>query len=125
MASTKTSRSSTPTTTRVDLSGLRVNLSPRDMLDVGGTYDLGRGLGITLAGNYEGNKALDPKNTYFLDSYFTLDGRVSWVWRNYTFAVSSKNIFDTKYATDGEITDPLYIFPGPPRRVIVEFGAAF
>ncbi len=109
----------------VDLSGLRVNLSPRDMLDVGGTYDLGRGLGITLAGNYEGNKALDPKNTYFLDSYFTLDGRVSWVWRNYTFAVSAKNIFDTKYATDGEITDPLYIFPGPPRRIIAEFGAAF
>jgi iron complex outermembrane receptor protein len=109
----------------VDLSGFRVNLSPRDMLDVGGTYDLGRGVGITLAGNYEGNKALDPKNTYFLDSYFTLDGRVNWGWRNYTFAVSTKNIFDTKYATDGEITDPLYIFPGPPRRVIVEFGAAF
>jgi iron complex outermembrane receptor protein len=109
----------------VDLSGNRVNLSPRDMLDVGGTYDLGHGLGITLAGNYEGNKALDPLNTYFLSSYFTLDSRLSWTWRNYTFAVSAKNVFDTKYATDGEITDPLYIFPGPPRRVIAEFGAAF
>lgn len=109
----------------VDLSGLRVNLSPRDMLDVGGTYDFGQGLGLTLAGNYEGNKALDPQNTYFLSSYFTLDGRLSWAWRNYTFAVSVKNALDTKYATDGEITDPLYIFPGPPRRVIAEVGAAF
>jgi iron complex outermembrane recepter protein len=109
----------------VNLSGLRVNLSPRHMLDVGGTYEAGGGFGVTVSGNYEGSKALDPRNTYFLGSYFTLDGRVSWQWRNYTFGVSSKNILNEKYATDGEITDPLYIFPAPPRRIIGEFGVIF
>jgi iron complex outermembrane recepter protein len=109
----------------VDLSGLRVNLSPRHTLDVGGTYDRGTGLGITLAGYYEGDKALDPKNTFFLGSYFTVNGRVSWRWRNYTVAVSAFNIFNRKYATDGEISEPLYVFPAPPRRVIGELTATF
>jgi iron complex outermembrane receptor protein len=109
----------------VDLSGLRVNLSPRHMLDIGGTYESGSGLGLTLSGNYESSKALDPKNTFFLDSYFTVDGRVSWRLGNYTLALAATNIFDEEYATDGEITDPLYVFPAPPRRIFGEFGVTF
>jgi iron complex outermembrane recepter protein len=109
----------------VNLSGLRVNLSPRHMLNIGGTYEPGGGFGITLSGNYESNKALDPKNTFFLDSYFAVAGRVSWQWKNYTVALAATNLFNEKYATDGEITDPLYVFPAAPRRIIGELGVAF
>ena len=109
----------------VDLSGNRVVLSPEGMLNAGATYAAGHGVNISLAGYYEGNKALDPQNTYFISPYFTLDGRLAWDWRNYTFGLSVKNIFDEEYATDGEITEPLYIFPGPPRRVFAEIGVAF
>ena len=109
----------------IDLSGLRVNLSPRHMLDVGGTFDRGRGLGVTLSGYYEGDKALDAENTYFLPSYFVANGRVSWRWDKYDAAISVTNIFNKFYATDGEISAPLYVFPAPPRRVIAELGFTF
>jgi iron complex outermembrane receptor protein len=109
----------------VNLSGLRVNLSPRHSLNVGANYERDSGLGVTLAGYYEGNKALDPKNTYFLGSYFAVNGRVSWRWRNYTLAVASTNLFNKKYATDGEISSVLYVFPAAPRRITGEFAVAF
>jgi TonB-dependent siderophore receptor len=114
-----------PNNNLIDLSGLRVNLSPRHMLDVGGTFDRGHGLGLTLSGYYEGDKALDAENTYFLSSYFVANGRVSWRWQKYVAAVSVTNIFNKFYATDGEISAPLYVFPAPPRRFIAEFDVTF
>lgn len=109
----------------VNLSGLRVNLSPRHMLAVGTTFESEGGWGISLSGNHESSKALDPKNTYFIAPYFTLDGRVSWRYRNYTVALSASNVLNKKYATDGEIIDPLYVFPAAPRRIIGEVGVTF
>jgi outer membrane receptor protein involved in Fe transport len=111
--------------TTVNLSGRRVILSPRHMLDIGGVFDSGSGLGASLSGYYEGNKALDPKNTYFLGSFFIVNGRVSWRWQSYTAAVSATNILNKMYASDGEISSPLYVFPAPPRRIIGEFAIRF
>jgi len=110
--------------TLVNLEGLRVNLSPHQMINAGGNYAVGA-FDFTLAGYYEGNKALDPQNIYLLPPSFTLNGRVSYRWRQYTAAVGVDNITDRLNFYDGEITAPLYAFPGAPRRVIVELRAAF
>ena len=59
----------------VSLNGLRVQLSPHHMVDIGGAYDRGAGLGVALSGEYEGNKALDFQNTVFLPDYFVANGR--------------------------------------------------
>jgi TonB-dependent siderophore receptor len=108
-----------------NLEGLRVNLSPRHTYSIGAGYEPGEGLGLTVSGNYESSKALDAQNTFFLESYFVVNGRANWRWRNYTFGLSVSNLFDTEYANDGEITDPIYIFPAPPRRIIFELGVAY
>ncbi|HWZ59613.1 MAG TPA: TonB-dependent receptor [Gemmatimonadaceae bacterium] len=110
--------------TLVDLRGLRVNLSPHDMINVDGTYTVGP-VGLTVAGLYEGDKALDPQNVYILPPSFTLNGRLSYRWRKYTAAVGVENILNRVNFVDGEITAPLYAFTGPPRRVIVELRATF
>jgi iron complex outermembrane receptor protein len=109
----------------VDLNGLRVQLSPRHILDVGAAYDRGAGLGVTVSGLYESAKVLDFQNTVFLPSYFTASGRVSYRWQKYTAAVAVTNVFNRLYYLDGEISAPLYAFPAAPRRVIAEFSAAF
>lgn len=109
----------------INLSGLRVNLSPRHMLSIGGTFDRGHGIGVTLSGNYESDKALDPENTYFLPAYFVGNARVNYRWSKYLVAISVTNIFNKLYATDGEISSPLYVFPAPPRRVVGEFDVTF
>lgn len=109
----------------VNLSGLRVQLSPHHMLDIGGAYERGSGLGVALSGEYEGNKALDFQNTVFLPDYFVANGRVSYRWRNYTTAVAVTNLFNRLYFLDGEVSAPLYAFPAAPRRVIAELGVAF
>jgi len=112
-------------TSLVDLSGLRVQLSPHHMLDVGVAYGHGAGLGVVVSGFYEGDKALDFQNTVFLPDYITVNGRVSYRWGKYSAALSVANIFNKLYFLDGEISAPLYAFPAAPRRVIAEFGAAF
>ena len=109
----------------VDLTGLRVLLSPRHMVDLSADFTAGNGIDLSLSGKYEGSKYLDAKNTVLLDPFFTVDGRVSWQWRSYTFGVSAQNLFDEEYATDGDTTGNLFVFPAPPRRVIAEFGVAF
>ncbi len=109
----------------VDLTGLRVLLSPRHMVDLSADVTAGNGLGLSLSGKYEGSKYLDAKNTVLLDPFFTVDGRISWQWRNYTFGLSGQNLFDEEYATDGDTTGNLFVFPAPPRRVIAELGVTF
>ncbi len=108
----------------VSLEGLRVNLSPHQMINAGGNYAIGA-FDFTLAGYYEGDKALDPENVYIMPPSFTLNGRVSYRWRQYTAAVGVDNILNRLNFYDGEITAPLYAFPGPPRRVVAELRAAF
>ncbi|HXB24742.1 MAG TPA: TonB-dependent receptor [Gemmatimonadaceae bacterium] len=110
--------------TLVSLKGLRVNLSPHDMINVSGNYGYGP-FGVVMSGLYEGNKALDPENVYLIPPSFTLNGRVSYRWHQYTLAVAVENILNRLNFYDGEITAPLYVFPGAPRRVLVELRAAF
>jgi len=112
-------------TSLVDLSGLRVQLSPHHILDVGAAYDRGTGLGLALSGYYEGDKTLDFQNTVFLPDYVTVNGRLSYRWRSYSAAVSVANVFNKLYYLDGEISAPLYAFPAAPRRVIAELSATF
>ena len=109
----------------VDLTGLRVLLSPRHMLDLSADFSAGNGIGVSLSGKYEGSKYLDAKNTVLLDPFFTMDGRISYQWRNYTFGLSAQNLFDKEYVTDGDTTGNLFVFPAPPRRVLAEIGVTF
>ena len=76
---------------------------------------------------HEGSKALDPKDTYFLKAYVVFDGGVSYRWNHYRVAATVTNLFDTRYATDGDDSDspPAFVFPAPPRRLLFEGGVSF
>jgi iron complex outermembrane recepter protein len=109
----------------VDLTDHRISLSPHHVVDVGATAGHPSGLGLTLAGRYEGSRYLDNTNTLLLGSYFTVDGQVRWHLLNYTAAVSVSNIFNEKYETDGDIGLAQFVFPGSRRRIVAELDANF
>ncbi|HWZ59620.1 MAG TPA: TonB-dependent receptor [Gemmatimonadaceae bacterium] len=113
------------TTTDVSYTGNRIALAPKDVYDVGGTFNGPAGLGLYLAGHFEGSRYLDYANTFLLGSYFVTNGRVSWRFLRYTVAVAVSNIFDQRYLTDGDLSTAQFAFPGAPRRVVCEFTAAY
>ncbi len=109
----------------VDLTDNRISLAPRHVADMGAAVESRLGLGLFLAGHYEGSRYLDAGNTFLLGSYFVTNGRVGWRWRNYTTAVTVDNIFNEHYETDGDLSTAQFAFPGSRRRVVLELGATF
>ena len=115
------SNNGTPT----DLTGNRVALSPKNQVDLGLDVTGGAGLTFELEGHYKGSRYLNSFNTALLPSYFVTDGRVAWQRGRYRAAFGATNLFDEKYATDGDITYGTFVFPAAPRRLVAELGATF
>jgi TonB-dependent siderophore receptor len=111
--------------TPTDLTGNRVALSPKHQVDLGLDVTAGAGLTFELEGHYKGSRYLNSFNTALLPSYFVTDGRVSWQVGRYRAALGATNLFDEKYATDGDITYGTFVFPAAPRRLVAELGANF
>lgn len=111
--------------TPTDLTGNRVALSPKHQVDLGLDVSGGAGVTFELEGHYKGSRYLNSFNTALLPSYFVADGRVSWQRGRYRAGLGATNLFNEKYATDGDITYGTFVFPAAPRRLVVEVGAAF
>jgi outer membrane receptor protein involved in Fe transport len=110
-------------TTTIDRTGNRVALSPKHQADAGITYGGVNGFGIEVEEHFKSDRFLDSGNLTLLTSYAITDGRVSYSWRKYTWALQVTNLFDAKYETDGDIDSGGFVFPGAPRRLVVELGA--
>lgn len=110
--------------TPTDLTGYRVALSPKHQVDLG--LDIGSGgATLELEGHYKGSRYLNSFNTVLLRSYFVTDGQIRWQVNRYNTSFGVTNLFNEKYATDGDITYGTFAFPAAPRRLVVGVGAAF
>ena len=111
--------------TTIDRTGNRVALSPKHQVDVGVGYDHPGGFGIRLAEHAKSSRFLDNGNLTLLKSYAITDGRLSYAWRKYTWALQVTNLLNNKYETDGDIDSGGFVFPGSPRRVVLELSAGW
>lgn len=111
--------------TPTDLTGYRVALSPKHQWDLGLDLSAGPAVTVELEEHYKSSRYLNSFNTALLPSYFVTDGRVAWHWQRYDFAVGATNLFDEKYATDGDITYGTFVFPVAPRRLVLQMTAAW
>jgi iron complex outermembrane receptor protein len=115
------SNNGTPT----DLTGYRVALSPRHQWDAGLEWTGVGGVTLELEEHYKSSRYLNSFNTILLPDYFVTDGRVSWHWGRFDVAFGATNLFNERYATDGDITYGTFAFPAPPRRMVFELSAGF
>jgi iron complex outermembrane receptor protein len=110
--------------TPTDLTGYRVALSPRHQWDVGLEWR-GGGVTVELEEHYKSSRYLNSFNSILLPDYFVTDGRIGWHWQRYEVAFGATNLFNERYATDGDITYGTFAFPAPPRRLVFELSAGF
>jgi len=115
------SNNGTPT----DLTGYRVALSPRHQWDAVFEWTGVGGVTLELEEHYKSSRYLNSFNTILLPDYFVTDGRVSWQWHRFDVAFGATNLFNERYATDGDITYGTFAFPAPPRRLVFELSAGF
>lgn len=111
--------------TDFDFTQHRIALAPKDVYDVGTVVSASHGVGLYLAGHFEGSRYLDYSNTFLLPSYFVTNGRVSWTISRYQLAFAVSNIFNQRYLTDGDLSTAQFAFPGAARRVTLELSKTF
>ena len=84
--------------------GDELPLVPRHKISAGVNWHPVDGLTLSLLGNYIDSQFLvndEPNNFKKLASYFVLNGRVAYQWRNWTLHASVNNLTDRKYSTYG------------------------
>lgn len=72
-------------------SGLRVEMSPRELAGLGLRYAAG-GFDASLVGNYVGNRMLDPENTIVAGSYTTLDASLGYSFSRWRVLLNGYNL---------------------------------
>ncbi len=100
-------------------------LSPRHQWDAVFEWTGVGGVTLELEEHYKSSRYLNSFNTILLPDYFVTDGRVSWQWHRFDVAFGATNLFNERYATDGDITYGTFAFPAPPRRLVFELSAGF
>lgn len=120
--------------TRSDVPGVAVGnevpISPALSYAVGGRYERA----VTLAGadgvaaasvqyQFVGKRAMDPQNSFELDSYDIVNARLGWDAKGFSIYAFADNIFDAVYASNAifvaqsPVGEPVsFGFPGQPRR---------
>ena len=106
--------------TDFDYTGHRIALAPKHVYDIGTTVSAPHGVGLFLAGHFEGSRYLDYANSFLFPSYFVTNGRVSWQIHRYQVSLAVSNMFNQKYLTDGDLSTAQFAFPGAARRVTLE-----
>lgn len=103
--------------------GQDIPLVPKDKLSAGLISRVGkdRSLSLTVNAMYVGKQYLtgdDANQLPPLNSYTTLNARISKNWKNVNIFVEAKNLLDEEYSTRG-ITNGFNLFytPAPSRRI--------
>ncbi len=80
----------------VDVSGNRIEMSPRQLGGVGVLYTPSTGLAGSIVVDYVGPRELDAANTLSAGGYTTLDASLTYALDHYRFQLSGYNLTDAR-----------------------------
>lgn len=89
---------------------------------------LGFGTGVIYQSERLGVTTNDPALQFKLGSYYKMDTALYYNWRNYSFSLNVKNLFDKRYLPGGgtgTTAGNVRIQPGEPRQVIASVRLTF
>ena len=108
-----------------DVSGKRLELVPRELVNAKLAYDDPHGLGVFTAVRHQGERPFNRRNTAFAKEYTEWDAG-AWVrYRQLRLNVTGRNLSDDRHVvSESDIGDSQF-YPAPPRRVVAELSANF
>jgi hypothetical protein len=80
----------------VDVSGNRIEMSPRQLGGIGVLYIPAYGLGGSIVADYVGPRELDTRNTVAAGGYTTVDGSLTYSLQHYRFQLTGYNLTDAR-----------------------------
>jgi iron complex outermembrane receptor protein len=94
----------------------------------GALKGLGLGTGIVYQSERLGVTTNDPALQFKMSGYYKADTALYYNWRNYSFSLNVKNIFDKRYLPGGgtgTTAGNVRIQPGEPRQVVASVRLTF
>jgi outer membrane receptor protein involved in Fe transport len=89
-----------------DASGQRLELTPRDMWNLGLSYGPPSGFGGWFAIRHQNHRPFDKINVAYTPSFFEYDVGLSYTWGPAKFSVVGRNLGDSRhYVGESEIGD--------------------
>jgi iron complex outermembrane recepter protein len=115
----------TPDSQLRDVSGKKLELVPRDLVNGRASFRSTSGLGGFVAARYQGERPFNRRNTFFADAYTEWDAGLSYDRNEWRFSVVGRNLGDDRHVvTESEIGDSQF-YVAPPRRFMAEVGHRF
>jgi outer membrane receptor protein involved in Fe transport len=115
----------TPTGELRDVSGKKLELVPRDLLNGRAALRTSLGMGGFVAARYQGARPFNRRNTFFADAFTEWDAGLSYDRGRWRVAVVGRNLGDDRHVvTESEIGDAQF-YVAPPRRFTAEVGYRF
>jgi outer membrane receptor protein involved in Fe transport len=108
-----------------DVSGKRLELVPRDIINGRASLHLESGPGAFVAVRYQGERPFNRRNTFFADAFTEVDAGVSYDRDHWGVVVTGRNLGDDRHVvTESEIGDAQF-YVAPPRRFSAELAYHF
>jgi outer membrane receptor protein involved in Fe transport len=115
----------TPTGELRDVSGKKLELVPRDLLNGRASLRTSMGVGGFVAARYQGERPFNRRNTFFAEAFTEWDAGLSYDRDRWRVAIVGRNLGDDRHVvTESEIGDAQF-YVAPPRRVAAEVGYRF
>lgn len=84
----------------LDHTGNRAPFAPRHILNVWTMGEIGS-WGVGIGARYVSSQFIAPDNAYAIPEHVTLDARVSYTWKRWTYSLNLKNLTNRDYETRG------------------------
>jgi len=108
-----------------DASGQRLELTPRDLWNMGLSYGPPTGIGAWFAIRHQNHRPFDKINIAYTPSFFEYDLGLSYTFDKFRFSVIGRNIGDSRhYVGESEIGDA-QLYVAFPRRFWGELAVRF
>jgi iron complex outermembrane receptor protein len=115
----------------VDVSGKRIEMSPRQLGGIGLLYSAPHGVSATVVADYVGNRMLDKANSVEVGGYTTLDASLGYSLGRYRIQLNGYNLTDRRdpvaaselqEAVTVTGTAGYYRLPGRAVQLAISFG---
>ena len=108
-----------------DVSGKKLELVPRELLNARFDLRTPSGFGGFVAARYQGERPFNRRNTFIAEAYTEWDAGVSYDYRAWNVSVTCRNLGDDRHVvTESEIGDSQF-YIAPPRRVMAKVAYHF
>lgn len=115
----------TPDSQFRNVSGNKLELVPRDLLQGRISFRSASGIGGFAAARYQGERPFNRRNTFFADAFTEWDAGISYDHEHWRAIVVGRNLGDDRHVvTESEIGDSEF-YVAPPRRVVASLGYRF